>query len=62
MKKIKNEKSSGGKKLREKMLKTIEGYKNLSEEDKHCVHIYYGYGKGKTTSTIGLIIRALGKR
>jgi len=60
MKKIKNEKSSGGKKLREKMLKTIEGYKNLSEEDKHCVHIYYGYGKGKTTSTIGLIIRALG--
>jgi cob(I)alamin adenosyltransferase len=51
---------SGGKKLREKMLKTIEGYKKLSEEDKHCSHIYYGYGKGKTTSTIGLVIRALG--
>jgi cob(I)alamin adenosyltransferase len=24
------------------------------------LHIYYGYGKGKTTSTIGLAIRALG--
>jgi cob(I)alamin adenosyltransferase len=23
-------------------------------------HIYYGYGKGKTTSTIGLAVRALG--
>jgi ATP:corrinoid adenosyltransferase len=50
----------GGKKLRDKMLKTIEGYKKLSDEDKHCSHIYYGYGKGKTTSTIGLAIRALG--
>jgi cob(I)alamin adenosyltransferase len=55
-----NKVQPGGKKLREKMLKTIEGYKNLSEEDKHCIHIYYGYGKGKTTSTIGLVIRALG--
>ncbi len=54
------ETQSGGKKLREKMLKTIEGYKNLSEEDKHCIHIYYGYGKGKTTSVIGLAVRALG--
>mgnify|MGYP001294734449 FL=1 len=52
--------TSGGKKLKEKMLKTIEGYKNLSDEDKNCLHIYYGYGKGKTTSTIGLAIRALG--
>lgn len=26
----------------------------------HRLHIYYGYGKGKTTSTIGLLIRALG--
>jgi cob(I)alamin adenosyltransferase len=60
MKKVKKEKISGGNKLREKMLKTIEGYKKLSEEDKYCIHIYYGYGKGKTTSTIGLIIRALG--
>jgi len=55
-----NKKPDGGKKLREKMLKTIEGYKSLSDEDKHCLHIYYGYGKGKTTSTIGMIIRALG--
>ena len=42
------------------MLKTIEGYKKLKEKDKNCFHIYFGYGKGKTTSTIGLIIRALG--
>lgn len=54
------ETDSGGKKLKEKMLNTIEGYKNLSEEDKNCLHIYYGYGKGKTTSTIGLAVRALG--
>jgi cob(I)alamin adenosyltransferase len=26
----------------------------------HRLHIYYGYGKGKTTSTIGLLVRALG--
>ena len=51
---------SGGKKYNEKIMKTIEGYKNLSDEDKNCFHIYYGYGKGKTTSTIGLAIRALG--
>ena len=57
---IKKLQQSGGNKLKEKMLKTIEGYKNLKEEDKNCFHIYYGYGKGKTTSTLGLIIRALG--
>jgi cob(I)alamin adenosyltransferase len=51
---------SGGKKYKEKIMKTIEGYKNLSDEDKNCFHIYYGYGKGKTTSTIGLAVRALG--
>lgn len=61
MEKNKNKEiQNGGKKLREKMLKTIEGYKNLSEEDKHCIHVYYGYGKGKTTSVIGLAVRALG--
>jgi cob(I)alamin adenosyltransferase len=26
----------------------------------HRLHIYYGYGKGKTTSAMGLLIRALG--
>lgn len=51
---------SGGNKLKEKMKNTIEGYKKLNEKDKHCIHIYYGFGKGKTTSTIGLAIRALG--
>lgn len=60
MEKNKKQIDAGGKKLREKMLKTIEGYKKLSDEDKHCSHIYYGYGKGKTTSTIGLAIRAMG--
>jgi len=58
--KIKQNEISGGKKLRERMLKTVKSYEKLSEADKHCIHIYYGYGKGKTTSAIGLIIRALG--
>jgi len=51
---------SGGDKFKEKMLKTIEGYKNLTDEEKNCLHVYYGYGKGKTTCTIGLAIRSLG--
>ena len=29
-------------------------------EKLHQVHIYYGYGKGKTTCCVGLAIRALG--
>ncbi len=52
--------NSGGKKLKKKMLETIEKYISLTDEEKNCFHIYYGYGKGKTTSTIGLIVRALG--
>ncbi|MBX7045272.1 MAG: cob(I)yrinic acid a,c-diamide adenosyltransferase [Ignavibacteria bacterium] len=55
-----NAKSSGGSKFKEKIKETIEGYKNLSEKDKNMLHIYYGYGKGKTTSVMGLAIRALG--
>ncbi|MCB0725497.1 MAG: cob(I)yrinic acid a,c-diamide adenosyltransferase [Ignavibacteriae bacterium] len=50
----------GGSKLHEKMMKTLEGYKELSDEEKNCIHVYYGYGKGKTTASIGLSIRALG--
>lgn len=59
-KKIEELQKTGGKKFNKKILETIENYKKLSEEDKNCFHIYYGYGKGKTTATIGLIIRALG--
>lgn len=57
---IEEAKSAGGSKYKEKILKTIEGYKKLSDKDKHCLHIYYGYGKGKTTCVMGLIMRALG--
>ncbi len=60
MTKIEDAKKAGGSKYKEKILKTIEGYKNLTEEQKHCFHIYYGYGKGKTTCVMGLIMRALG--
>ena len=52
--------ASGGKKYKQKIKDTIEHYKELTDEQKNCFHIYYGYGKGKTTSVIGLAVRALG--
>ena len=60
MAKIEDVKNAGGSKYKEKIMKTIEGYKNLSAEEKHCLHVYYGYGKGKTTCVMGLTMRALG--
>lgn len=30
------------------------------KDGEHQVHIYYGYGKGKTTCCVGLAVRALG--
>ena len=57
---MKKKSVTGGSKLQEKMKKTIEGYKDLTDEQKNCIHVYYGYGKGKTTSSIGLSVRALG--
>ena len=60
MTKLEDAKKAGGSKYKEKILKTIEGYKDLCDEEKHCLHVYYGYGKGKTTCVMGLIMRALG--
>jgi len=60
MTKIEDAKKAGGSKYKEKIKKTIEGYKDLPAEAKHCLHVYYGYGKGKTTCVMGLIMRALG--
>ncbi|HMQ69408.1 MAG TPA: cob(I)yrinic acid a,c-diamide adenosyltransferase [Ignavibacteria bacterium] len=57
---LEDAKKAGGSKYKEKILKTIEGYKDLSDEEKKCLHVYYGYGKGKTTCVMGLIMRALG--
>ncbi len=57
---MENKNKDGGSKYRDKIKETIESYAKLTPEEKNCLHIYYGYGKGKTTSTIGLAIRALG--
>jgi cob(I)alamin adenosyltransferase len=57
---IEEAKKSGGKKYREKVQKVLSEYEKLSGEQKHQIHVYYGYGKGKTTAAIGLAFRALG--
>lgn len=57
---IEEAKKAGGKKYREKIQKVISDYENLPDEKKHQVHVYYGYGKGKTTAAMGLAIRMLG--
>lgn len=53
-------KKAGGKKYREKVQKGLAEFGRLPDEEKHQSHLYYGYGKGKTTAAMGLAFRALG--
>jgi cob(I)alamin adenosyltransferase len=57
---IKEAKEAGGKQYKEKIKKVISEYEKLPGEQKHQVHVYYGYGKGKTTAAMGLAFRMLG--
>ncbi len=57
---INEAKKAGGKKYKEKIKKVISEYEKLPDEQKHQVHVYYGYGKGKTTAAMGLAFRMLG--
>lgn len=53
-------KKAGGKKYREKVQRGLREFNNLPESKKHQIHIYFGYGKGKTTAAVGLAVRSLG--
>lgn len=57
---IEEAKKAGGKKYREKVQKTLEEFEKIPPAGRHQLHIYYGYGKGKTTAAMGLASRALG--